>query len=69
MKPLSLIAILFAVFLIFLGFSARVASGGLSYAVMIAGFLILIFVTVIWTLFLVKEKKEKPDWSDLDDSE
>ncbi len=59
MKPLSIIAFVFAAFLIFLGFSARVASGGLSYAVMIAGFLILIFLTVFWILFLVKEKKEK----------
>lgn len=69
MKPLSLIAFLFAAFLIFLGFSARVASGGLSYAVMIAGVLILIFLAIIWTIYFVKEKKEKSDWEGLDDSE
>jgi membrane protein DedA with SNARE-associated domain len=60
MKPLSIIASIFAAFLIFLGFYARQSSGGLSYAVMIAGFLILIFLAVIWILFWVKEKREKP---------
>ena len=69
MKPLSIIAFLFASFLIFLGVSSRQASGGLSYAVLIAGILILIFLAVIWILFLKKEKAEKPDWEDLDDSE
>lgn len=69
MKPLSIIAFLFAAFLIFLGISSRQASGGLSYAVLIAGVLILIFLAVIWTLFFTKEKKEKTDWEDLDDSE
>lgn len=70
MKPLSLIAFLLAAFLIFLGYSARISSGGLSYAVMIAGFLILIFLAIVWVIYFVKEKKEKPEWEDhLDDSE
>ena len=69
MKPLSIIAFLFASFLIFLGIFSRQSSGGLSYAVLIAGILILIFLAVIWILFLKKEKAERLDWEDLDDSE
>ena len=69
MKPLSIIAFLFAAFLIFLGIFSRQSSGGLSYAVLIAGVLILIFLAVIWILFLKKEKAEQFDWEDLDDSE
>lgn len=69
MKPLSIIALLFAAFLIFLGIFSRQSSGGLSYAVIVAGVLVLIFLAVIWILFLKKEKKEATDWKDLDDSE
>jgi len=69
MKPLSIIAFLFAAFLIFLGIFSRQSSGGLSYAVLTAGILILIFLAVIWILFLKKEKAERLDWEDLDDSE
>lgn len=69
MKPLSIIAFLFAAFLIFLGIFSRQSSGGLSYAVLIAGILILIFLAVIWILYLKKEKAERLDWEDLDDSE
>ncbi len=57
MKPLSIIALFFAAFLIFLGISSRQASGGLSYAVMVAGFLILIFLAVVWGIYFVKQKK------------
>lgn len=69
MKPLSIIAFLFAAFLIFLGIFSRQSSGGLSYAVLVAGILILIFLAVIWILYLKKEKAERLDWEDLDDSE
>lgn len=69
MKSLSIIAFLFAAFLIFLGVFSRQSSGGLSYAVLVAGILILIFLAVIWILFLKKEKAEPLDWEDLDDSE
>lgn len=69
MKPLSIIAFLFAVFLIILGISSRQSSGGLSYAVIIAGILVLIFLAVIWILHLKKEKTEPSDWEDLDEYE
>ncbi|MGI9054217.1 MAG: hypothetical protein ACR2F2_00295 [Pyrinomonadaceae bacterium] len=59
MKPLSIIAFMFAAFLIFVGIVSRKNSGGLSYAVIVAGAIILIFLAIIWTLFLVKEKREK----------
>jgi TRAP-type C4-dicarboxylate transport system permease large subunit len=69
MKPLSIIAFVFAVFLIILGILSRRSSGGLSNAVIVAGVLVLIFLAVIWILYLKKEKKEATDWEDLDDSE
>ncbi len=59
MKPLSIIAFFFAAFLIFVGIVSRKSSGGLSYAVMIAGGLILTFLTVVWLIVLTKQKKEK----------
>ena len=59
MKALSTIALIFAAFLIFLGISSRKASGGLSNAVAIAGFLIVIFVAVIWLITFIKERREK----------
>ncbi len=69
MKPLSLIAFVFAAFLILLGIASRKTSGVLSYAVIVLGVLILIYLTIIWAIFFVKEKKEKPDLENSDDSE
>ena len=59
MKALSLIAIVFAAFLIFLGVSSREKSGALSNAVIICGASILILVGIIWAITFIKEKKGK----------
>lgn len=60
MKALSLIALVFAAFLIFLGVTSRAASGNvLGNAVIIGGALIAVVVAVIWAIILVKEKKGK----------
>jgi amino acid transporter len=68
MKPLSLIAFVFALFLIFLGISSGQRTGGLSNAVTVAGALILIFLAIVWAIYFVKEKKEKPNRKDSGDS-
>ena len=60
MKALSLIAIVFAAFLIFLGVSSREASGRvLGNAVITGGVLILVIVAVIWAIIFIKEKRGK----------
>ncbi len=59
MKALSLIGLLFGAFLIALGVSSIWTAGGLSYAVIIGGSLIIIFVSIIWLLTFIKEKQEK----------
>ena len=59
MKALSIIALVFAAFLIFLGVSSIASTGGLSYAVIIAGSLIIIFVGIIWVSTFIKERREK----------
>jgi 4-amino-4-deoxy-L-arabinose transferase-like glycosyltransferase len=59
MKALSLIAIVFAAFLIFLGISSREKSGALSNAVIIGGALIAVLVAIIWAITFIKEKKGK----------
>jgi hypothetical protein len=60
MKALSLIAVVFAAFLIFLGVSSRDASGRvLGNAVIIGGVLIFVTVAVIWAIIFIKEKKGK----------
>lgn len=67
MKALSLIAIVFAAFLIIVGFTSRATAGVLSYAVIFLGTMIVIFVAVIWTIAFFKEKKERE--SEFDDSD
>ena len=60
MKALSLIAIVFAAFLIFLGISSRKAAGNtLGNAVIIGGGVIAVFVAVIWAIIFIKERKGK----------
>ncbi len=59
MKALSLIAIVFAAFLIIVGFTSRTTAGVLSYAVIFLGVVIAIFVAIIWTIAFFKEKKER----------
>ena len=60
MKPLSLIALIFAAFLIFLGYSSKETAGDvLGKAVMTGGVLIVIFVGIVWILAFVKEKRDK----------
>ena len=65
MKALSLVAIFFAAFLIFLGFSSRETSGVLSDAVIFLGALIAVFVAIIWLLAFFKKKKNREE--DFDD--
>jgi hypothetical protein len=60
MKALSLIAIILAAFLIFLGFTSKTTAGGvLSNAVIIVGVMIAVFVVIIWIVIFIKEKREK----------
>jgi amino acid transporter len=60
MKAVSLIAIVFAAFLIFMGISSRNASGKvLSNAVIIGGVLIAALVLTVWIIMFFKEKKGK----------
>jgi hypothetical protein len=59
MKALSLIAIVFAAFLIYLGISSRVSSGRiLGNAVVTGGVIIAAVVAAVWIIMFVKEKKE-----------
>lgn len=65
MKALSLIAIVFAAFLIFLGFSSKNTAGEvLSNAIIIGGAIIGVFVIVVWIVMFNKEKKKKDNDSD-----
>jgi hypothetical protein len=65
MKALSLIAIVFAAFLIFLGFSSKNTAGAvLSNAIIIGGAIIGVFVIVVWVIIFIKEKKKKENDSD-----
>lgn len=59
MKALSLIAVVFAAFLIFLGISSRKTAGTLSNAVIIGGAVIAGFVAIIWAITFIKEKRGK----------
>lgn len=60
MKALSLIAIIFAGFLIFLGISSINTAGDvLSYAVILGGVVIAVFIIIVWILMFIKEKKGK----------
>ena len=60
MKALSLIAIIFAAFLIFLGISSKKTAGEvLSNAVIIGGAIIAGVVIIIWAIMFIKEKKDR----------
>ena len=62
MKALSLIAIVFAAFLIYLGITSRVTSGRiLGNAVVAGGAIIAALVVAVWIIMFVKEKKEKKE--------
>ena len=65
MKALSLIALVFAAFLIFLGFSSKTTAGNvLSNAIIVGGAIIAVFVIVVWVIMFIKEKKKKEGDSD-----
>lgn len=58
MKALSLIAIVFAAFLIFLGASSKQTAGEvLGNAVIAGGVIIAVVVAVVWVIMLIKPKK------------
>jgi amino acid transporter len=59
MKALSLIALVFAAFLIFLGLSSRQTAGNvLSNAIIIGGAIIVAFVIIVWIIMFFKGKKD-----------
>ncbi len=59
MKALSLIGLVFAAFLIFLGISSKNAAGNvLSNAIIVGGAIIGGFVIVVWVIMFIKEKKK-----------
>jgi hypothetical protein len=59
MKALSFIGLVFAAFLLFLGFSSRSAAGGvLSNALIVGGVIIGGFVLIVWIILFLKEKKK-----------
>jgi amino acid transporter len=65
MKALSLIAMVFAAFLIFLGLSSRQTAGNvLSNAIIIGGAIIAAFVVIVWIIMFFKEKKNSDKDSD-----
>ncbi|HEY0460490.1 MAG TPA: hypothetical protein VGC97_15245 [Pyrinomonadaceae bacterium] len=65
MKAVSFIGLVFAAFLIFLGFSSRHTAGNvLSNAIIIGGALIAAFVIIVWIIMFVKEKKNSGKNSD-----
>ena len=65
MKALSIVAVFFAVFLIFVGLSSRETAGVLSDAVVFIGVLIAFFIAVIWLITFFKSKKNRE--GDFDD--
>jgi len=65
MKALSLIALVFAAFLIFLGVSSKNTAGNvLSNAIIVGGAIIVIFVIVVRVIMFIKEKKNTEGDSD-----
>jgi amino acid transporter len=65
MKALSSIGLVFAAFLIFLGFSSKKTAGNiLSDAIIVGGAIIGVFIIVVWIIMFIKEKKKKEDDSD-----
>jgi hypothetical protein len=60
MKALSLIALVFAAFLIVLGYTSKKNAGDvLGNTVIIGGVLIALAVAAIWTAYFIKEKRGK----------
>jgi len=58
MKALSVIGLVFAAFLIFLGLSSKKTAGDvLSNAIIIGGAIIAAFVIIVWIIMFFKEKK------------
>ncbi len=68
MKALSLVALVFAAFLIFLGYSSRATAGVLGDAVIFIGVVIAVFVGIIWLIAFFKEKGNRKNDSDNSDS-
>lgn len=67
MKALSLVGLIIAAFLIFLGISSRATAGVLSSAVIFIGALIAFFVAIVWAITFFKEKRDrKNDFDDFD---
>lgn len=64
MKALSLVGVALAIFFIFLGIASRATAGVLSNAVIVMGAIIIIFVCLVWTITLVKEKRKKENKTD-----
>lgn len=60
MKALSLIALFFAVFLVFLGATSKGPAGAvLGNAIIAGGVIIAAIVAAVWIVMLIKEKREK----------
>jgi hypothetical protein len=65
MKALSFIGLVFAAFLIFLGYSSRNTAGSvLGNALVVGGVIIAAFVVIIWIILFIKEKKNADKDSD-----
>ena len=65
MTALSLIGLVFAAFLIFLGISSRQNAGNiLSNAIIFGGAVIALFVVIVWVIMFFKEKKDSDKDSD-----
>ena len=62
MKALSFIGLVFAAFVIFLGYSSRGAAGDvLGNALIVGGAFIAAFVIIVWVILFVKEKGKSGD--------
>ena len=65
MKALSFIGLVFAAFLLFLGFSSGKTAGSvLANALIVGGVIIAAFVIIVWIILFVKEKKNSGKDSD-----
>jgi hypothetical protein len=59
MKALSFIGIVFAAFLIFLGFSSKQTAGAvLSDALVVGGSIIAVFLIIVWIIMFFKNQKK-----------
>jgi hypothetical protein len=59
MKALSVIGIVFAAFLIFLGFSSKQTAGAvLSDALIVGGAIIAVFLIIVWVIMFFKERSK-----------